>query len=65
MRTQWEIGRRKVILINQDFCDPDGIWGYNQAINQKKFEIGPQNSKLLYIFKFFTHTFDGPLLPKF
>ena len=51
--------------MNQDLCDPDSIWGYNQAINQKKFEIGPQNSKLLYIFKFFTHTFDGPLLPKF
>ena len=27
--TQWEIGRRKVILINQNFCDPDSIWGYN------------------------------------
>ena len=61
---QWEMGRRKVILINQDFCDPDSICGYNQAIIEKKFEIGSQNSKLLYILKFFTHKFYGPLLPK-
>ena len=26
---QWEMGRRKVILINQDFYDPDSIWGYD------------------------------------
>ena len=26
---QWEIGRRKVILINRDFCTLDNIWGYN------------------------------------
>ena len=28
-KPQWEMGRRKVILKNQDFCDPDSVWGYN------------------------------------
>ena len=26
---QWDLGRRKVILINQDICNLDSIWAYN------------------------------------
>ena len=44
--SQWEIGFRKVILINQFFFSLDNIWGHNKAISPKKFEIAPQNPKL-------------------